>query len=187
MKQFLLPLFVSLVMSLQASAVEPYDLIVLNGRVVDGTGNPWFHGDVAVRGDRIVAVGKLDRVEAKRTLNAKGLVVSPGFIDMHSHSDFLLLEDGDAQSKIRQGVTTEILGEGDSAAPAVGKLPPKTATSAGQTIKFQRLDDYFQAVEKSGIAPNVASYVGLNNVWRSVMGNSFDRPSPEQLGEMPLL
>lgn len=184
MKQFLLPLFVSLITSLQASAVEPYDLVIHNGKIVDGTGNPWFHGDVAVRGHRIIAVGKVDHIEAKRTIDAKGLVVAPGFIDMHSHSDFLLLEDGDAQSKIRQGVTTEILGEGDSAAPTQGKLPPKTVMIGDETIKLQRLSDYFQAVELSGIAPNVASYVGLNNVWRSVMGNSFERPTPEQLDEM---
>jgi N-acyl-D-aspartate/D-glutamate deacylase len=165
-------------------AAEPSDLVIRNGRIVDGTGNPWFHGDVAVRGDRIIALGKVAAQPAKREIDAKGLVVAPGFIDMHSHSDFLLLEDGDGQSKIRQGVTTEILGEGDSAAPATGKLPPKTATIAGETAKFQRLSDYFQAVEKSGISPNVASYVGLNNVWRSAMGNSFERPSPQQLDEM---
>src|SRR6185437_1556335 len=95
-----------------------YDLIVRNGRIVDGTGNPWFYGDLAVRGGRIVAIGKIaDTAAAARVIDAKGLIVVPGFIDMHSHSDLLLLEDGDAQSKIRQGVTTEILGEGNSTAP----------------------------------------------------------------------
>src|SRR5262245_8291937 len=90
----------------------PYDLLILNGKIVDGTGNPWFFGDVAIRGDRIVAVGHLPEAPAKRTIEAKGLVIAPGFIDMHSHSDLLLLEDGNAQSKIRQGVTTEVFGEG---------------------------------------------------------------------------
>jgi N-acyl-D-aspartate/D-glutamate deacylase len=165
-------------------AAEPYDLVIRNGRIVDGTGNPWFRGDVAVRGDRIVALGRIDKLPARREVDAKGLVVAPGFIDMHSHSDFLLLEDGDAQSKIRQGVTTEILGEGDSAAPIQGKLPPKNVTIDGETVKLARLSDYFQAIEKSGVSPNVASYVGLNNVWRSVMGNSFERPTAEQLAEM---
>jgi N-acyl-D-aspartate/D-glutamate deacylase len=165
-------------------ADETYDLLIRNGRVVDGTGNPWFYGDVAVRLDRIVAVGKIASATARKEIDAKGLVVSPGFIDMHSHSDFLLLEDGDGQSKIRQGVTTEILGEGDSAAPSQGKLPPKTATVGSETVKLVRLADYFQAIEKSGVSPNVATYVGLNNVWQSVMGNTFERPSPEQFAQM---
>ena len=105
-----------------ANAAEPYDVVIRDGRVIDGTGNPWFHADVAIRGDRIAAIGRLQDVDAKRTIDARGLVVAPGFIDMHSHSDFLLLEDGHAQSKIRQGVTTEVLGEGNSAGPYQGEL-----------------------------------------------------------------
>src|SRR5687767_13642447 len=96
-----------------------YDLVIRNGKVVDGTGNPWFVGDVAIRGDRIVAVGRVAGA-AKREIDGKGLVVAPGFIDMHSHSDLLLLEDGNAPSKVRQGVTAEVLGEGSSAGPYPG-------------------------------------------------------------------
>jgi N-acyl-D-aspartate/D-glutamate deacylase len=183
--KYLCRLFAALVLcSSSGAAAEPYDLVIRNGRIVDGTGNPWFHGDLAVRGDRIEALGKVDQAAAKREIDAQGLMVAPGFIDMHSHSDFLLLEDGDGQSKIRQGVTTEILGEGDSAAPSQGKLAPRTVTIGAETVKLHRLGDYFQAVEKSGISPNVASYVGLNNVWRSVLGNSFERPTPLQIEEM---
>src|SRR5258708_32698709 len=117
-----------LLAALMACAEEaPYDLVIRNGKIVDGTGNPWFVGDVAIRGDRIVAVGRIPVAEAKREIEAKGLVVAPGFIDMHSHSDYLLLEDGNAQSKIRQGVTTEVLGEGASAGPYQGQLPARTA------------------------------------------------------------
>src|SRR5690348_15930245 len=102
-----------------AAAAEPeYDLLIRNGQVVDGTGNPWFRGDVAVRGARIVAVGRVPAGAARREIDARGLIVAPGFIDMHSHSDYVLLEDGDAQSKVRQGVTTEVLGEGQSAGPS---------------------------------------------------------------------
>src|SRR5947209_8578193 len=98
------------------AAAEPaYDLVIRNGKIVDGSGNPWFHGDVAIRAERIVALGRVPAGKAQREIDARGLVVAPGFIDMHSHSDYLLFEDGDAPSKIRQGVTTEVLGEGQSA------------------------------------------------------------------------
>src|SRR5882672_7904611 len=92
------------------AAPAEYDLIIRSGKVVDGSGNPWFYGDVAVNGDRIVAIGRVAG-DATRVMDATGLVVAPGFIDMHSHSDWTLLEDGNAESKIRQGVTTEIIGE----------------------------------------------------------------------------
>lgn len=161
-----------------------YDLVIRNGRVVDGTGNPWFHADVAVKNDRVVAVAKGLAGKARREIDAKGLVVAPGFIDMHSHSDFLLLEDGDAQSKIRQGVTTEILGEGGSAGPGAGKVFPNGAFVRGEFKSFETLGDYYSTIEKAGISTNVASYVGLDNVWQCVMGKSHDRPTAEQLDSM---
>jgi len=166
---------------------EPYDLIIRGGRVVDGTGNPWFHADVAIQGDRIAVIERNLEAEAKTEIDAKGMVVSPGFVDIHSHSDFLLLEDGDAQSKIRQGVTTEILGEGNSAGPYGLRLPEKRVRIDGEDVELETLSDYFDAVERAGISTNVASYVGLNNLWQSVMGDSFDRPNPEQLKEMEKL
>jgi N-acyl-D-aspartate/D-glutamate deacylase len=166
------------------SADAPYDLVVRNGKVVDGTGNPWFYGDVAVRGDRIVAVGRVPGGKAKREIDAKGLVVAPGFIDMHSHSDFLLLEDGDAQSKVRQGVTTEVLGEGSSAGPALGQLPPRRAKAGGKELRWTTLGGYFDALERAGVSVNVVSYVGEGTVWQCVMGNSFARPTAGQLDDM---
>ena len=109
-----------------AQTAEPFDLLIRGGRVVDGTGNPWFFGDVAIRGDRIAKVGVIDPdAAARKVIDARGLVVSPGFIDMHSHSDMTLFEDGRAQSKIRQGVTTEILGEETSAGPTKGNGPAR--------------------------------------------------------------
>jgi N-acyl-D-aspartate/D-glutamate deacylase len=170
-----------------AGAAEPvYDLVIRHGKIVDGSGNPWFFGDVAVRGDRIVAVGRVPGT-GKREIDAKGLIVAPGFIDMHSHSDYVLLEDGDAQSKIRQGVTTEILGEGRSAGPYKGKLPPHRATVRGKEVSWTTLGGYFETLEKAGIAVNVASYVGLDNVWEGVMGTSHERPSAEQREQMKAL
>src|SRR6266496_1351685 len=114
------------------AAEADFDLVIRDGRIVDGSGNPWFFGDVAIRADRIVRVGRVPPGSAKRELNARGLVVAPGFIDMHSHSDYLLLEDGHAQSKIRQGVTTEVLGEGRSAGPYKGKLSPRRTLVRGK-------------------------------------------------------
>jgi N-acyl-D-aspartate/D-glutamate deacylase len=166
------------------AAEPPYDLLVRNGTVVDGSGNPWFRSDVAVRGDRIAAVGRMLPGEAKRTIDAAGLVVAPGFIDMHSHSDDLLLEDGHAQGKIRQGVTTEVLGEGRSAGPNKGRVRPRRLTVGGKNLEWTTLGDYFAALEGAGVAVNVASYVGLDNVWEGVMGKSYARPTPEQIGRM---
>ena len=120
-----------------------HDLVIRGGKLVDGTGNPWVYGDIAIRGDRIVAVGKVPAGTVKREIDAKGLVVAPGFIDMHSHSDTLLLEDGSAPSKVRQGVTTEVLGEGSSAGPYIG------ATRADGRYRFETLGGYLAAVEKS--------------------------------------
>jgi N-acyl-D-aspartate/D-glutamate deacylase len=163
---------------------EDYDVVIRGGRIVDGTGNPWFVGDVGVREGRIVAVGRVPGGEARREIDAAGLVVAPGFIDMHSHSDFLLFEDGLAQSKVRQGVTTDILGEGDSAGPYQGKLSPRRVTIDGESVTWTKLGGYFDAIDRAGVSINVASYVGLNNVWEAVMGQSFDRPTAEQIEDM---
>ncbi|MCA9129386.1 MAG: D-aminoacylase [Planctomycetales bacterium] len=163
-----------------------YSLILRGGRLVDGTGNPWFQGDVAIADDRIAAVGSFSG-SGKVEIDVSGLVVAPGFIDMHSHSDWTLFEDGDAQSKIRQGVTTEVLGEGASGGPNVGSAPVKNVEVGGQDRQIRSLGDYFNALEESTCSVNVASYVGINNLWQSVMGNSFDRPSPAQLDQMKLL
>jgi N-acyl-D-aspartate/D-glutamate deacylase len=164
------------------------DLLIRNGRIVDGTGNPWFAGDLAIRGDRIVAVGRAARgLSAKRTIDARGLVVAPGFIDMHSHSDYVLLEDGLAQSKVRQGVTTEVLGEGRSAGPLKGKLTARWVPVRSQFLIWESLGGYFDVLQKAGISVNVASYVGLDNLWEGVMGKSHARPTAEQLGQMKKL
>jgi N-acyl-D-aspartate/D-glutamate deacylase len=166
---------------------DPYDFIIRNGKIVDGTGNPWVRADLAVRDGKIVAIARVLSHPANRVIDAAGLVVAPGFIDMHSHSDFLLLEDGNAQSKIRQGVTTEVLGEGTSAGPYQGKLDLRKATIQGKTVQWTTLAGYFDTLERAGIAVNVASYVGLDNVWQCVMGNSFDRPTASQIEQMKAL
>src|SRR2546430_2649282 len=165
------------------AAGPEYDMVIRHGKIVDGSGNPWFYGDVAVKGDRIAVVGRVAG-DAKRMIEATGLVVAPGFIDMHSHSDWTLLEDGDAQSKIRQGVTTEIIGESSSAGPFQGKLKPRTVSVKNESIEIRALRDYFAAIERAGVSVNVASYVGEGTVWECVMGSSFDRPGPGELRQM---
>ncbi len=181
-------LLLILIPAFSTRAADPaYDLLIRGGRIVDGSGNPWFRGDVGIKDQRITAIGRRLTGTATRTIDAKGLVVSPGFIDIHSHSDFLLLEDGHAQGKIRQGVTTEILGEGGSAGPYQGRLAPRRVKINGKTVSWTTLGGYFDAVDKAGIATNVASYVGIGNVWQSVMGSTFDRPTESQLKEMERL
>ena len=169
------------------AAPAPYDIVIRNGQIVDGSGNPWFHGDVAVQGDRIVAVGRIPAGPTKREIDAKGLVVAPGFIDIHSHSDFVLFEDGDAQSKIRQGVTTDVLGEGNSPGPFLNQLSPREVKIKGETVSLKTMKDYFDAIDKAGVSINVASYVGLGQVWECVMGRSHRRPTSEEFAEMKKL
>jgi N-acyl-D-aspartate/D-glutamate deacylase len=166
---------------------EEYDLVIRGGTIVDGTGAPRVRGDVAVRGDRIAAVGDVPG-RGRREIDARGLVVAPGFIDMHSHSDYLLLEDGAAQSKIRQGVTTEVFGEESSGGPTKGnfKRPRLTGDTEGDR-QWETLGAYFQSLERSKISVNVASYVGQGNIWRCVLGDSHERPTPAQLAEMRAL
>ncbi|MGE3819780.1 MAG: amidohydrolase family protein, partial [Isosphaeraceae bacterium] len=175
---------VALARVLTADDSRNYDLVIRNGRVVDGSGNPWFLGDVAIRGDRIVAVGGKIEGGRDREIDAKGLIVAPGFIDMHSHSDRPLLEDGAALSKLHQGVTTEILGEDSSGGPAKGEVPEATFKKGDRTLRWSTLGGYFDAVESSGVAVNVASYVGLGTLLDCVLGDDLSRPNAERLKEI---
>ena len=167
-----------------AQGQESFDLILRNGRIVDGTGNPWFRSDVGIRGDRIARLGRISPNSGEREIDATDLVIAPGFIDIHSHSDTLILEDGTAQSKIRQGVTTEILGEGDSVAPATGKVAARKATVGGEVVRWTTFDGYFKTLDQAGVSVNIGSYVGMNTVWRSVMGESFERPNEVEKQQM---
>ncbi len=172
--------------SRSSTLAADFDLIMRNGKIIDGTGNPWVHGDVAVKGDRIAQIGRIDGSSSK-IIDATGLVVAPGFIDMHSHSEWVLLEDGHAQSKIRQGVTTEILGESTSPGPFKGKLKPRQVSIRGTMSQITTLGDYFKAVEHYGISVNVAAYVGEGQVWECVIGTAFDRTTTAQMNELKSL
>lgn len=167
-----------------------YDVLIRNGRIVDGSGNPWYFGAVAIRGDRIVAVGRLPDATAKRVIDAQGKIVAPGFIDLHSHSDFTLLVDGNAQSKIRQGVTTEILGESASAGPVEGPAiaeRQQALARMGLQLNWRSLGEYFARLEQQGISVNVASYVASGQLWMDVIGNRNRRPTASELERMEVL
>jgi N-acyl-D-amino-acid deacylase len=155
---------------------RPFDLLITNARIIDGTGGPSVTGSVAVRDGRIVGVGRVAGAAA-RTIDAGGKVLAPGFIDPHSHSDFSLLTDGNAESKIRQGVTTEVIGESGSVAPQ-----KPTAERA-----WSDFTGYFSAIERSKTAVNLLSYVGLGQVREYVMGNDERAPKPNELEQMSRL
>lgn len=164
-----------------------YDLLIAGGHIIDGSGSPWYEGSVAVKGGRIAAVGRLVNPTADRVIDATGLVVAPGFIDLHTHSDYTLLVDGDGQSKIRQGVTTEIIGEDASAGPFTSLSQPDVSKSprpSGFKRNWVTLGQYFDVLQKSGISLNVASYVGAGQVWMDVIGNVNRRPTREEMVKM---
>jgi dihydroorotase/N-acyl-D-amino-acid deacylase len=169
------------------SASDDYDVIIKHGSIVDGTGNPWVSGDIAIRGDRIAAVGKLDDARAKRVIDATGLVVSPGFIDMLGQSEAALLIDNRSLSKLAQGITTEITGEGGSIAPqndfTLAALQPEL-DHYKLKVDWTTLDGYFQRLEKSGTPLNIGTYVGLGQVREAVLGDVDRAPTPPEMEKM---
>ncbi len=169
---------------------EPFDILLINGTIVDGTGNPWYRGDVGIRGDRIAAVGSLKGTPAKRVLDVQGKVIAPGFIDMLGQSEFRLLVDGRAMSKISQGITTEVTGEGGSAAPMNSRtIEGMKAWSDRYNIRIDwtDLDGYFRRVEQSRTAINIATFVGATQVREYVIGLDDRAPTPEELEQMKQL
>src|SRR5215469_2702816 len=155
------PLLLTLaLMTCPSAFAQTYDLIIRGGHVIDGTGNPWIKADVGIRGGRIVRIGPLGNAHASRVIDATGQVVTPGFIDMHTHSEYPLLYDGNAQSKIRQGVTTEVVGEVTSPGPieGLGEGPTKDLLQPFKIdLTWNALDGYFQRLVKTGTSVNVAS------------------------------
>ncbi len=159
--------------------------------MVDGSGNPWIYADVGIIGDRIAFVGKADpNVTAKRTIDATGLIVAPGFIDMLGQSEVNLLIDKQAVSKLTQGITTEITGEGDSIAPTNDKLNQEHADFLQHyhlTVDWQSLEEYFQRLTQQGSGINLATYVGAAQVRHMVIGTADRAPTPEELKEMEIM
>jgi dihydroorotase/N-acyl-D-amino-acid deacylase len=176
-----------LIFSLSASG-QQYDTLIRNGRVVDGSGNPWVHADVGIIGDRIAFVGQAAAgVTAKRTIDASGLVVAPGFIDMLGQSELNLLIDKQAVSKLTQGITTEITGEGDSIAPQNDNTIAEQKDFLQHyklTIDWTNLDGYFSRLEKQGAGINLATYVGAAQVREVVIGRDNRPPTAQELKDM---
>ena len=190
---FLLSLLAATVLAIVTAAQQPrrFDVLLSNGRIVDGSGAPWFRGDVGIVGDRIAAIGALKDASAGTTIDAADLVVAPGFIDLLGQSEFNVLVDGRAASKLLQGVTTEITGEGSSIAPVndrlVGEATP-SATHFGIVIDWRTLGDYLRRLDlRSHPAINVGTFVGAGGIRNYVVGKD-DRPAtPAELERMKQL
>jgi N-acyl-D-amino-acid deacylase len=178
----------------QAQANAPangdFDVIIKNGHIIDGSGNPWVSGDIAIRGDRIAAIGHLENIHAKRVIDAQGLVISPGFIDMLGQSEAALLIDNRSLSKLSQGITTEITGEGGSIAPqtdlTIGPMQP-VLDHYKLKVDWTTLDGYFKRLEKSGTPLNIGTYVGAAQVREAVLGDVDRAPTPAELEKMKSL
>ena len=170
---------------------EIYDVILKNGRIIDGSGNPWVSGDVAIRGDRIASVGHLNpSATAKRVIDATGLVISPGFIDMLGQSEYDLLIDNRSLSKLSQGITTEITGEGQSIAPQDAKTLASMQPELDRynlKVDWTTLGEYFKKLERSGTPLNIGTYVGAAQVREAVIGDDDRAPTPEELEKMKSL
>ncbi len=179
-------LLVILVLGLSAfgahASAPTYDIVIRNGHVIDGTGSPWYAADIAIKDGRIAAIGRFGKVDAKQVIDAHGMLVVPGFIDMLDQSGHTLLVDGHAPSKIFQGVTTLITGEGESVAP----LDDKILAEEGSRPKpaWRSLNGYFMQLQAHGIAVNLGTYVGAATAREMVIGYGDRRATADELAQM---
>jgi N-acyl-D-amino-acid deacylase len=171
--------FVVALMFVGAALSQDFDVLIRGGKLVDGTGNPWRMADIGIRGERIAEVGELKGRKAAKIVDASGLVVAPGFIDIHNHSDESILVDGNAESMVRQGVTSMIFGEGESVAPVGGKQDADGVKPAWTDFK-----GYFAKALKQGVSTNIGSYVGSSQIWTYVRGPKAGPPTPAEVAEM---
>ena len=174
-----------------AQAPAPsFDLVITNGHIIDGTGSPWYSSDLGVRDGKVAAIGNLAAAHRQRTIDAAGKVVAPGFIDMLGQSEMTILVDPRLPSKIFQGITSEITGEGSSIAPlndAIIQADRSGYEHLKITPDWRTFRQYFARLEKQGMGINLASYVGATQVRRMVLGDDDKQPTPEQLDQMKAL
>jgi dihydroorotase/N-acyl-D-amino-acid deacylase len=169
---------------------QSFDVLIRNGHVIDGTGSPWYAGDIGIRAGRIAAIGDLSAARGRETIDAGNMVVAPGFIDMLGQSDLSILVNPHLPSKIYQGVTTEVTGEGNSIAPvdaAIRKGDRASYAQYGVTQDWTTFREYFNRLEKQGMGINVADYVGATSIRRIVLGNENRAPTPAELDKMKQL
>ena len=185
--------FLSIVMFFGVAPVESgtsekaYDIVITNGSIIDGTGSPWYSGDVGIRDGKIVAIGNLSDAKRARTIDARSKVVAPGFIDMLGQSEYTILVEPRLPSKIYQGITTEVTGEGESIAPlndAIVRADQEQFDHYRIHVDWRTFREYFSRLEKQQIGINIASYVGATRVRRMVLGDNDVQPTPAQLEQM---
>jgi N-acyl-D-amino-acid deacylase len=169
---------------------QPLDIVITNGHIVDGTGSPWYSGDIGIRNGKIASIGILTAARRNRTIDAHGMVVAPGFIDMLGQSELTILVDPRLPSKIHQGITTEITGEGESVAPlneAMIRADQEQYDHYRLQANWRTFREYFSLLEKQRIGINIASYVGATSVRRMVLGDNNVQPTSAQLEQMKSL
>jgi N-acyl-D-amino-acid deacylase len=180
----------ALALAPQVTRPAPFDIVIRNGHVIDGTGSPWYAADLGIRNGRIAAIGRLVNAPARQVIDARGQVVAPGFIDMLGQSELTLLVEPHVPSKIFQGITTEITGEGGSVAPlndAIIKADKVGYAHLKITPDWRTLGQYFARVEKQGLGINMATYVGATQVRRMVLGDEDAQPTAAELERMKAL
>src|SRR6202161_2643929 len=184
-KRVLLPIALLLTAPLlPAQSTATYDLVITNGHIIDGTGSPWYSGDLGIRDGKIAAIGNLIAAPRKRTIEAAGKVVTPGFIDMLGQSELSILVDPRLPSKIYQGITTEITGEGSTVAPlndAIVKADHVTYEHYGVKPTWRTLGEYFARLRKQGMGINLATYAGATQIRRAVVGDEDRAPNAAEL------
>ena len=187
----LIVLFIGTAALLQPQTSSPnFDLIIINGHIIDGTGSPWYFADIGIREGKIAAIGNLSAAARTRTIDAAGKIVAPGFIDMLGQSELTILVDPRLPSKIYQGITTEITGEVGSIAPLNDSIIQADQSSYDHyhiTPDWRTLRQYFARLEKQGMGINLATYVGATQVRRMVLGDDNKQPTPQQLDQMKAL
>jgi dihydroorotase/N-acyl-D-amino-acid deacylase len=169
---------------------QALDIVITNGHIIDGTGSPWYSGDIGIRDGKIAVIGNLNAAPRARTIDARGMVVAPGFIDMLGQSEFTILVDPRLPSKIYQGITTEITGEGESVAPlndAILRADQEQYDHYRIQANWRTFREYFSRLENQRIGINIASYVGATRVRRMVLGDNDVQPTPAQLEQMKVL
>src|SRR5438270_12049993 len=170
-----------------AQTPTPFDLVITNGHIIDGTGSPWYSGDIGIRDGKVAFIGNLAAAPRKRTIDAAGKVVAPGFIDMLGQSEYTILVEPRLPSKIYQGITTEITGEGESIAPlsdAILRADQEQYDHYHIRADWRTFREYFSRLEKQRIGINIASYVGATRVRRMVIDDNDAQPTPAQLEQM---